>query len=103
MSNICGSLREGENPMGQIFWDSGTGHLFGAISLIPKVSEAAEKLLLVPTPQSSLTNKVQVSKISSESSALIKNLLTVVIVRGYKKKDDWCLLTCTGMHVLLRR
>ena len=58
-----------------------------------------KQLLLVPTPQGSLTEKMQVSKTSSESLALIKELLGVVIVVGYKKKDDWCLLKCAGMGV----
>ena len=61
-------------------------YLVSAFGLVPKVSEASEKLLSVPTPWSSLTDRVQVSKISPESSALFKNLLSVVIVGGYEKK-----------------
>lgn len=46
----------------RFFWDSGIGHLLSAVSLVPKVSEASEKLLMVPTPQSSLTVKCKLAK-----------------------------------------
>lgn len=56
-----------------------------------------KQLLLVPTSQDSLTDKMQIGKMSSESSALIKELSNVVIVVGYKKKDDWYLLKDAGV------
>ena len=103
MSNVCGSLGEGRESHGSDFWGF-QGLIIcsiSAVSLIPKVSDASEKLLLGPTPQNSLTDKVQVSEISSESSALIRNLLNVA--RGHKKKDDWYLFTFAGIGVIPKK
>lgn len=53
----------------------------------------------MPTSQGALTDKIQVRKTSSESSALIKDLLSVVIVVRHKKQGNWCLRKGTGMGV----
>lgn len=72
------------------------------VSVVPECLRHHKQLLLVPS-QGILTDKMQVSKASSESSALIKELLSVVIVVGCKKEDNWCLRKGAGMGVPPRK
>lgn len=58
-----------------------------------------KQVLLVSTAQGFLTDKMQISKTSSEPSALVRDLLSAVHVVGFRKKDDWCLLAGSATRV----
>ena len=56
--------------------------------LFSKCLRHQKQLLLEPTAQGFLTDKMQMIKTPREPSALVKDLLGAVIVVGFEKKDD---------------